>query len=84
MLTIIAFINFIGTIFACVLCIYSFCLADDLEYKPEKITELAENLSNYFPLELTVLTFIFSTAVYYGNVLQIIFIIPLLAYNFYL
>ena len=84
MLTIIAFINFILTVFNTILCIYTFCIVDELDIKPEKINELSDILLYYFPLEATILFFIFSTALYYGNILQIIIIVPLICYNLYL
>ena len=42
MLTILAFVNFIGALFNCTLCIFIFSIVDELEFKPEKANELSK------------------------------------------
>ena len=56
MLTILAFVNFIGALFNCTLCIFIFSVVDELEFKPEKANELSDTLSKYFPVELFILS----------------------------
>ena len=81
MLTIIALINFAGSLFNCAICIYIFSLVDDLEFKPEKSTELSDTILKYFPIEFMILCFNVMTAIFLGNWFQIVVCLPLFIYN---
>ena len=81
MLTIIAFINLVGILFNCAICIYIFSLVDDLEFKPEKSNELSDTLTKYFPIEFFILSFNIMTAIFLGNWFQIVVCLPLFIYN---
>lgn len=81
MFTILAFINFIGALFNCTLCIFIFSIVDELEFKPEKANELSDTLSKYFPVELFILTFTILSALCLGNWFQLVFCIPLWLFN---
>lgn len=84
MLTILAFVNFIGALFNCTLCIFIFSIVDELEFKPEKANELSDTLSKYFPVELIILSFTIISALFLGNWFQLVFCCPIWIYNIHL
>ena len=77
MLTIFAFINFVGSIFNC-------SLIDEIHYKPEKSTQVSNVLSKYFPLEFIVLSFNMGTAITHKHWFQFIILLPIMLYNLYM
>jgi hypothetical protein len=84
MLTILAFLNFIGALFNCALCIFTFSIVDEIEFKPEKSTELSGLLSKYFPLEFAVLLFNMGSAIFHHHWFQFIVLLPMVIFNLHL
>ena len=84
MLTIFAFINFVGSIFNCASCISIFSSIDEIHYKPEKSTQVSNVLAKYFPLEFIVLSFNMGTAVTHKHWFQFIILLPIMLYNSYM
>ena len=81
MLTIISFLNFIGSLFNCALNICLFTLIDELKFKPEKGVEFSDSLRKYFPIELAILSFNVLNALLYRNFLQLIVFMPIFLYD---